>query len=294
MLLGLTSAMYFSTLVASSPRHRATAKMFGGARPLLSEEEHRALAGIWRLSLELDVAHSQGVALSLYLAEPQRAPSSTCVDEWQWGKVYLTDEDHTLIFHGQLTRHLMRWTVRRVAHAGVAGDELLCISLRLGSYTCEGRGQRIRLRCSAFAGTVLAGDDAPTIGRFSMQLLLPIKTDSAALEDRYQQRIVEHSPFAGDVSDHAGARGRHVACSPLRPLLTPATLLSEHCHAQVSALVDLLEDEEMSEQDDKCDTTSKLAGAAEACHVMSREEQAKRAWLARLNTPWGPAAHTIR
>jgi len=260
MLLGLTSAMYFSTLVASSPRHRATAKMFGGARPLLSEEEHRALAGIWRLSLELDVAHSQGVALSLYLAEPQRAPSSTCVDEWQWGKVYLTDEDHTLIFHGQLTRHLMRWTVRRVAHAGVAGDELLCISLRLGSYTCEGRGQRIRLRCSAFAGTVLAGDDAPTIGRFSMQLLLPIKTDSAALEDRYQQRIVEHSPFAGDVS----------------------------------ALVDLLEDEEMSEQDDKCDTTSKLAGAAEACHVMSREEQAKRAWLARLNTPWGPAAHTIR
>ena len=33
-----------------------------------------------------------------------------------------------------------------------------------------------------------------------MALMLPIKTDSAALETRYQERIADHAPFAGDVS----------------------------------------------------------------------------------------------
>lgn len=142
-----------------------------------------------------------------------------------------------------------RWTASRTVHAGELGDDQLCCTLQMGNACLVGRGERVGLRCTAFAGTALEGgseggeDDAASrggelLGTFSMNLLMPIKTEAAALEERYMQRIQEHAPFAGD----AGA-----------------------------LLDDLIE---------ACDE-----GVDEACDMASKEEAAKRAWLARLESP---------
>ena len=62
--------------------------------------------------------------------------------------------------------------------------------MQLGNIYLEGRGQRGGLRCRTFVGKVFEGHDYPRlIGRFSLRLSLPIKTETFALEKQYQRRI---------------------------------------------------------------------------------------------------------
>ena len=65
----LASSLLRSTLLASSPSRHTAPKLFGPYQePQLAEEEYRALAGIWRLYLDLG---DRGLAMTLHLATPE-------------------------------------------------------------------------------------------------------------------------------------------------------------------------------------------------------------------------------
>ena len=227
--------------------------MFGGSHPQLSAEEYKALAGIWRLQLDLYEGR-RSFAMSLHLAAPQVSAAG----DMEFGDVFVVED----ALYDELPS--ARWCASRTVHAGEVGDDQLCVSLQMGSLCLDGQGERAGLRCSAFAGVVLeGGEHTPrTVGQFSLGLVLPMKTDAARLEDNYRQRIVEHAPFAGDVT----------------------------------ALLDFMDEEELGSEGSEASE----ARSEEARDGLSMEEAAKRAWLSRLSVPtWGgsgppPRASTFR
>jgi hypothetical protein len=238
MLCALLSRPRGTTHVLSGRRSHDPTCFGGGPQPQLSDEEYKALAGVWRCCIEMDCAP---LAMSLHLAVPELAQRGSGSPA---GRIHALDDTTCMQCPDAWTT--ARWSASREVWAGEAGD-ILSISLSLGCLRLEGQGRRVGLRCPEFAGTVLdggVGGGAPRLGTFSMALLLPIKTDSAALETRYQERIADHAPFAGDVS---------------------ALFDGED--------IDALLDELM----DACD-----AGDDVACEMVSKEEEAKRAWLASL------------
>ena len=262
-LLAPSSHHSLSAAQPSRSRHCAP-ELFGENEPQLADEEFKALAGIWRVYLELwePRLESRGLAMSLHLA----APEVTKYGNLQHGKVCPMEE---ILCYGVFNIladpaksegglvgespgsgwSAAKWSATRVVHAGEEDDDKLCVTLQLGNLRLEGRGRRKGLRCNVFVGKVLdVGDDPPRMcGRFSMGLLLPIKSDVAALEERYKMRIEEHmgeKSFAGDMG---------------------------------SLLEMVEEDELMNDLNDDCDE-----GVEEACDIVSKEEEAKRAWLAKL------------
>ena len=196
-----------------SPRHPPPA-LFGDLQPQLAEEEFRALAGIWRVDLQL---YDGDLALSLHLAAPEVQPRGDPAlsmhqesDEFpSEGRVYTVDENlpslaicpallkgRTLraVHEGWTSAH---WSANRLVRAGEEGDDKLRLTLRMGSLCLEGRGQRAGLRCRTFVGRVYEEDEykePSMIGRFSMRLSLPLTTDASALEQRYQRRIASRPP----------------------------------------------------------------------------------------------------
>ena len=156
--------------------------LFGeGGKPELAIEEYRALAGVWRGDLELD---DGDVSVALHLA----APTSTIAFG---GKVFLMQDNLPFnICHGESGWTSARWSVERKVCAGAEGDDQLRMYIQLGNLYLEGRGQRRGLRCSAFSGTVFEGGTDPVVvGRFSLQLALPLNSNMSALEERYARRI---------------------------------------------------------------------------------------------------------
>ena len=102
--------------------------------------------------------------------------------------------------------------------AGAEGDDILRLSLQLGNLHLEGRGQRGGLRCRTFVGKVFEEDVGrgvlgevfegnTVVGRFTMRLALPMKTDSSALEQQYRQRILEKSAGGRSLADPSPASG---------------------------------------------------------------------------------------
>ena len=247
-------AMLFATQVSLSVRmaslHPARTRplqLFGETCPKLSEEEYRALAGVWRVELELYDGHS--VVTSLHLTAPEAISGSNGVTVY--GKVHPLED----FSEGWSPA---RWSADRMVHAGEAGDDQLRLLLQLCDLCLEGHGRRSGIRCSAFFGTVLTSEKGlanTSAGRFSMQLLLPIKTDAAMLESHYRQRIASYAPLAGDVV---------------------ALLDDADCEAWL-----------YDHSDELGEHASGADGASD--HRLSEEEAAKRAWLARVSTPiWGP------
>ena len=188
------------TLIASSSRpvrHQPPA-LFGETQPLLAIEEYKALSGVWRTDLELDIGH---VSASVHLADPQsqqiydNAPqqSQADADFPQGGRAYFMDERLPYrIWRRVRSSTPAWWSVSRSVHAGAEDDDILGISVLLGNLYLEGRGQRGGLRCRTFVGKVFEGgsDEQPRrVGRFSMRLSLPINADSNALAQRYHDRI---------------------------------------------------------------------------------------------------------
>ena len=249
------------TQLSTTTRHRPL-RLFGES-PDLSDEEYKALAGIYRVYLDLE---DRGMALSLHLEAPkvEERDEDDVYNPWAPGRILPMEE---VLCYGCFNVmqgdkdgwKSARWSVRRDVHAGEEGDDKLTISLKIGNLRLQGRGRRIGFRCPAWIGTIIESgitDTVPpspyarTVGLFCMGLLLPIKTDAGPLEEKYQQRIAERKPFAGDVG----------------------SLLEEYAD----------EDELMKDLTEACDE-----GMEEACDIVSREEEAKKAWLERLNAPLG-------
>ena len=169
------------TLLAAAqrPRHRVPALIDTVQQPshLLTIEEYKALAGIWRAELELDDGDS---STTLHLAVPLSSAEFG-------GKV-----QSTTVPSGPHDT----WFVEHSIRAGDSEDSL-CLSLQLGALLLEGRGERHGLRCCSFVGTVLEGytHDPCMVGRFSMQLSLPIASDLAALEQQHELRLDSRQPL---------------------------------------------------------------------------------------------------
>ena len=166
-------------LAAQRPRHRVPALIDTVQQPshLLTIEEYKALAGIWRAELELDDGDS---STTLHLAVPLSSAEFG-------GKV-----QSTTVPSGPHDT----WFVEHSIRAGDSEDSL-CLSLQLGALLLEGRGERHGLRCCSFVGTVLEGytHDPCMVGRFSMQLSLPIASDLAALEQQHELRLDSRQPL---------------------------------------------------------------------------------------------------
>ena len=168
------------TLLAAAqrPRHRVPALIDAVQQPShpLTIEEYKALAGIWRAELELDDGDS---ATTLHLAVPLSSAEFG-------GKVQCTT-----VPSGPHDA----WFVEHSIRVGDSEDSL-CLSLQLGALLLEGRGERHGLRCCSFVGTVLEGytHDPCMVGRFSMQLSLPIASDLAALEQQHELRLDSRTP----------------------------------------------------------------------------------------------------
>ena len=169
------------TLLAAAqrPRHRVPALIDTVQQPshLLTIEEYKALAGIWRAELELDDGDK---STTLHLAVPLSSAEFG-------GKVQSTN-----VPSGPHDT----WFVEHSIRAGDSEDSL-CLSLQLGALLLEGRGERHGLRCCSFVGTVLEGytHDPCMVGRFSMQLSLPIASDLAALEQQHELRLDSRQPL---------------------------------------------------------------------------------------------------
>lgn len=181
----------------------------------MAVEEYKAIAGLYRASVELDDAwfsdfpfDEQYTTLSLHLAPPRSTtdfPSS--------GRVYPMDDVLPFNICHDDEGHLSSWWAAvRPARAGSEGDDTLCLSLQLGDLLLQGRSTRDNeWRCRTFTGNVLYRfanidkgkfakptvnvDTSPcVIGRFTLELALPSKTDAAALESRYRKRIETRPP----------------------------------------------------------------------------------------------------
>ena len=249
----LASSLLRSTLLASSPSRHTAPKLFGPYQePQLAEEEYRALAGIWRLYLDLG---DRGLAMTLHLATPEDEELEKR-DTKPRGRVNPMENilccGRFNIYQGDPAGWSAAWwSAGRLVHPGEAGDDILDVSLQMGNLQLEGKGKRFGLRCKAFVGKVVEiGDESRVVGRFAMGLGLPFNTNPTALEERYQERIAEDSSFAGDMT----------------------------------TLLEYVDDEELMEElDEACD-----AGIEDACDMVSQEEEAKKAWLASLDKPdWG-------
>ena len=186
-----------------------------GEKPTLAEEEYKALAGVWRVDLDLDGRKS---SVCLHLALPQvQQPLATVHTEHdlrtEWGlpapQQSLHDDSDDAAFptggsvfavddnlpFGACEERGWTWSAGRHVCAGAEGDDLLRLTLQLGELSLEGQGQRGGLRCRTFVGKVLeSGATAGRVGRFAMRLSLPIKTDTWELERRYQRRIASRPP----------------------------------------------------------------------------------------------------
>jgi hypothetical protein len=180
------------TLLASS--HRPWSGLYDARRAgnvqlsaQLVKEEYSALAGVWRAELELDEGNT---AMSLHLAAPQSLALGTIAPGG--GKVFPMEEKLPFnICSGNDGWTSARWS----AHAAPKNDDELRLSLRLGNLYLEGRGERRGLRCTAFVGTVLEGGEDPcVVGRFSLQLALPLTSDTGALEKTYERRLAARRP----------------------------------------------------------------------------------------------------
>ena len=154
-----------------------------GIRLKLAEEEYMALVGVWRAELELDDGDAE---LSLHLAAPPSLQPGSVAPGG--GKVFPMDDNLPFnIVQGKDGWSSARWSAKCVGEEG--GTEL-SLSMQLGNLYLEGRGERTGLRCSTFQGTVLEGGSDPcVVGRFSMRLSLPIKSDTTELEERYRARL---------------------------------------------------------------------------------------------------------
>ena len=301
-------------LLASSSRHvprHQQAKLFGDSYPQLATEEFQALAGVWRADLQLN---DEDVTISLHLADPKHETEFP-----PGGDVFpIEDSLPFSVRQHELNWRSARWSVSRYVYAGQQGDDILGLSVQLGNLALEGRGQRAGLRCRAFVGKVYETSDVPkVIGRFSLQLALPIKADTLALEKQYQQRISARSAPPRDAD---GDERCDVLSNLLRACAVAAeeAQLMEDCESGDDLACETLSREEEAKRAwlAKLDAdapswvqhaaagaastaeeegTSYLAEACDdgddlACAVLSREEEAKRAWLARLDPPgsWGP------
>ena len=159
------------------------------------------------------------------------------------GKVYTMDDNLPFGMRPDEEGYLSAWwAANRNVRAGAEGDDTVCLSLQLGNLLLQGRGQRGGLRCRSFVGTVLwrypGGDDPindPTtwamVGRFSMQLALPSKTDTSMLESRYRKRIETRPPplsgfprtLTEEEAKSAWLERRYPSARPGRPSFPPAS-----------------------------------------------------------------------
>ena len=167
----------------------------------LASEEFQALAGVYRADLSLDEGD---MALSLHLA----APESLHLDCEHHGKVYPMESNLPFNIIQSNGWSSAQWSACRAVQAGEEGDDNLDLNLQLGNLYLEGRGQRGGdFRCPAFAGTVFEGGEDPcVVGRFSMQLSLPIQSDVTPLEEAYRARIASQPapPLTYERSEFVG------------------------------------------------------------------------------------------
>jgi len=149
-----------------SPRTRAPRgciAMVLGATPQ-EDEELQALAGVWRLTLDLD--------------DGLREISAQLTAD---GRVHTTDqalENHP--GHGGGAR----WWVEAVANRSAPAGTLQSfeMSIRIADWTLLATGKREGLRCREMSGSVLEGqEDSCCIGSLAMSLALPAVDDGAAL-----------------------------------------------------------------------------------------------------------------
>ena len=143
------------------------------------------------------------MAISLHLA----APESLHLDCEHHGKVYPMESLPFNICQSNGWSSA-QWSACRAVQAGEEGDDKLDLNLQLGNLYLEGRGQRGGdFRCPPFAGTVFEGGEDPcVVGRFSMQLSLPIQSDVAPLEEAYRARIASQPapPLTYERSEFVG------------------------------------------------------------------------------------------
>ena len=195
-------------------------QLFGDGQPLLAIEEFMSIAGVWKVDFKLGSVHTtawlhlqapqpqQGDIIDMNHVYPMEDNLHLSLPEIQqfesefppggsvtimpvWGK----NMEHILcrVEDPKLTAGW--WAASRLVRAGEAGDDKLILSLQLGDLYLEGQGQRGGLRCRTFVGKVVeSGDEPCEVGRFAMQLALPIKTDTTALETRYRERIASRPP----------------------------------------------------------------------------------------------------
>lgn len=217
--------MLVGALLASSCRPRlGLPAMFGDGHPLVAIEELLSIAGVWKVDFKLGAVHTTAF---LHLVRPYDSDhidvnhvypmeefvgkSASEIQQFEsefppggqvaimpiWGK----NMEHILCRVEDPSLPAGWWTASRIVNAGHAGDDKLYLSLQLGDLHLEGQGQRGGLRCRTFVGKVLEGGDDPyEVGRFAMQLSLPIKTDTTALERQYRERIASRPPPPLDYS----------------------------------------------------------------------------------------------
>ena len=188
LLLPMLSSVHALTVDLLQPtttprvlsRHRPP-MLFGDGKPQLADEEYKALAGVWRMDLDLDDGDA---AMSMHLAAPTSQGAAAN------GKVCPAQEE--MPFNLGRDWSTARWAAHRTVRAGEEGDDELGLSMSLpGNVYLEGRGQRRDdFRCSTFDGTVFEGGEDPcVVGSFEMELSLPIHSDTSELEARYHSRI---------------------------------------------------------------------------------------------------------
>ena len=143
------------------------------------------------------------MAISLHLA----APESLHLDCEHHGKVYPMESLPFNICQNNGWSSA-QWVGVQSSPSGRRGRRQLDLNLQLGNLYLEGRGQRGGdFRCPTFAGTVFEGGEDPcVVGRFSMQLSLPIQSDVAPLEEAYRARIASQPapPLTYERSEFVG------------------------------------------------------------------------------------------
>lgn len=158
----------------ASPRLPAhAAQMVLPEKLPFEEEELQALAGVWRVSMDLDEGLKE---LSCQLTAS--------------GRVRTTDESIEA-HHGGGDGG--RWWAESTKSATRAWGTSIYLTIRLGDWTLLATGERSGLRCCKLVGHVLEGQDDPCcVGTFAMALALPEVSDGPtldALDARFKQRL---------------------------------------------------------------------------------------------------------
>ena len=304
-----------ATLLASPPRH--SAPMMFRRRPQFAVEEFKALAGVYVVNLEL-VDPSLG-ALSTSISVQLVAPRGTTAFPHSARACIVDDlEAESLCFLEPVSCSLNSWWIaKREVHAGTEGDHELCLALQLGdSMLLDGRGQRSGLRCRNFEGMVWDTRQGghSELGRFSMRLALPLKTDLSTLESQYQNRVALRRGRAtnhfvpSNVQQHGSVAGGSAAVpsnddsdQTLKQRVEHSAQLLQQAEAEAEAARAELQvtQTRADAAQARADAAHAKADAAQAKVDAARaqaevawndltEEDAKRAWLARLDAPgWG-------